>query len=126
MYYLNQLCFVLSIIILFIVGILFVEHLDSDFIYKSSITWSPPSFYSNIIPHGSIPIYHVYVQNQDGSIKVDVNTADTFYQLPSNLTVCDSYDVSVQAFVKQYSSPVTSATKQNTGGKIIISAYCML
>ena len=79
---------------------MFVEHLDSDFIYKSSITWSPPSFYSNDIPQGSITIYHVYVQNQDGPVIVDVNTADTFYQLPSNLTVCDSYDVSVQAFVK--------------------------
>ena len=112
--------------ILFVVGISFVEHLNSNFINNPFITWSPPSFYSNDIQQGSIPTYHVYVQNQDGSVLADVNTADTSYQLPSNITVCDSYDVSVKAYVKQYTSPTTNVTKQNTGSKIILNAYCML
>ena len=50
-----------------------------DFTKNVSITWSPPSFYSDDIPQDSITIYHVYVQSQDGSIIVDDNTTDTFY-----------------------------------------------
>ena len=77
--------------------------------------------YSNDIPQGSITTYHVYVKSKDGSKIVDDNTTDTFYQLPSNLTAdCNSYNVSVTAFIEQYSSPATDATKEDTGSKIIL------
>ena len=85
-----------------------------------SITWSPPSFYSDDIPQGSITTYHVYVKSQEDSIIVDDNTTDTFYQLPSNLTVCDIYTASITAFVKQYNSLVIATTEQHTGSKIIL------
>ena len=81
--------------------------------------WSPPSFFSDDIPQDSITTYRVYVKSKDGSIIVDDNTTDTFYQLPSNLTVCDIYTASVIAFIEQYSSLVTTITEQYAGSKII-------
>ena len=96
-----------------------------DFTKNVSITWSPPSFYSNDIPQGSITTYHVYVKSKDGFVIADVNTTDTFYQLPSNLTVCDIYTVSVTSFIEQYSSLVTTTTKENPGSKITSIIYLM-
>ena len=91
-----------------------------DFTKNVSLTWSPPSFYSDDITQGIIPTYHIYVKNKDGSIIVDVNTTDTYYQLPSNLTeYCDIYTASVTAFIEQYSSLVTTITEQYTASKII-------
>ena len=87
------------------------------------VAWSPPSFYSHDIPHGSTTIYYVYVVNQNGSVITDVNTTDTFYQLFSNLTECDIYSASVTAFIEQYSSLVTNATEENTGGKIVLLLF---
>ena len=86
------------------------------------LTWSCPSFYSRDIPQGSFTTYHVYVKSKNGSIIVDDNTTNTFYQLPRNFTVCDIYniDASVTAFIEQYSSLVKNATKENTGSKIIL------
>ena len=83
------------------------------------LTWYPPSFYSKDIQQGSITTYHVYIKSKDGFIIEDTNTTDIFYELPSNFTVnCISYYISVTAFVEQYSSLATNATKQNTGSKI--------
>ena len=92
-----------------------------------SLIWSPPSFYSNDIPQESITTYHVYVNSQDNSVIVDTNTTDTFYQLPSNLTVCNIYTASVTAFIEQYSSLVTTTTEQYTGSKFLLITtllYC--
>ena len=63
--------------------------------------------------------------NQDDSIILDDNTTDTFYQLSSNLTVCDIYTTSVIASIEQYSSPATIFVKQHTGGKIILVVHLM-
>ena len=85
------------------------------------VTWSPPSFYYRDIPQGSTTIYYVHIVNQNGSVITDVNTTDTFYQIPSNFTeYCDIYGASVTAFIEQYSSLVTNATEENTGSKIIL------
>ena len=95
-----------------------------DFINIFSLTWSPPSFYSDDIPQGSITTYHVYVKSKDDSVIVDDNTTDTFYELPSILTVnCNSYNVSVTAFIEQYSSHNKTITKENTGSNIILIIY---
>ena len=91
-----------------------------DFNKNVFLTWSTPSFYSDDIPQGSITTYHVYVKRQDGSVIVDDNTTNTFYQLPSNLTDCDIYTASVTAFIAQYSSLATTTTEQYTGSKIIL------
>ena len=90
------------------------------------LTWSPPSFYSNDIPQRSITRYHVYVKDRNGSILVDDNTTDTYYQLPSNLTkYCDIYTANVIAFIEQYSSLVTTITEQYNGSKFITIIYLM-
>ena len=105
-------------------GISSVNNLDLSFTNNPSLTWYYPSFYSDDIPQGSITTYHVSVKSKVGSIIVDDNTTDNFYQLPSNLTVdCNSYNVSVIAFIEQYSSLATTISKQNTGSKIILIIY---
>ena len=105
-------------------GITSVNNLDFNFLTILPQTWSPTSFYSNDIPQGSITTYHVYVKTQNVYIIADDNTSDTFYELPSNLIVdCNSYTVSVTAFIEQYSSPATDATKENSGSKIILIIY---
>ena len=49
-------------------------------------------------------------------IIVNDNTTDIFYELPGNLIVdCNSYNVSVIAFVEQYSSLSKNITQENTG-----------
>ena len=107
-----------------LLGISSIIHLDFHFMSNfPRLTWSPPSFYSDDIPQRSITIYHVYVVDQDGSVIANINTTDTFYQLPSNLTVCDIYIASVKAFIEQYSSLVTTITEQYTGSKIISTIY---
>ena len=94
------------------------------------LTWSSPSFYSDDIPQGSITIYHVYVKSRGDSVITDDNTADTFYQLPSNLTVCGIYTASVRAIIEQYSSPTTKTIAQNARSKIIsiidLITYCYI
>ena len=70
------------------------------------LTWSPPSFYSDDIPQGTITTYHVYVKSKDGSVIVDDNTTNTFYNkgFSNNFTICDIYTVIVAAFTQQYKS----------------------
>ena len=95
-----------------------MEDLILNFTNNPSITWSPPSFYSDDIPHGSITTYHVIVKSKEGSVIVDVNTTDTFYEIPSNLTeYCGVYTASVIAFTIQYTSMISvdSAKKYSTG-----------
>ena len=109
------------------IGISPVDLLDLDLTKKVSLTWSPPSFYSDDIQQGTITTYHVYVKSEDGSVIVDVNTTNTFCQLPSNMTVCDIYTASVRAFIEQYSSLVTTVTEQYTGSKLLqLSIYVLL
>ena len=105
------------------IGISSVKQLDLDFNNNPYLTWFPPSFYSDDIPLESITTYHVYVKSQEGSVIADDNTTDTFYQLPSNLKYCDSYNADVEAFIEQYSSPPTNVNKENTGGMIILIIY---
>ena len=119
---------IISLILFLInfIGISPVNYLDLDSTRDIPLIWSSPSFYSNDILQDSIPIYHVNVKSKDGSIIVDANTTDTFYQLPSNLTeYCDIYTASVKAFIEQYSSLVTTITEQYTGSKIIIIIHLM-
>ena len=106
--------------IIIIIGVSLVKSLGFDFSNKhSSLTWSPLLFYCDDIPQESITTYHIRVKKIDGSLIADVKTTNTFYELPSNLTVCDIYTASVRAFIEQYSSPATKTTEQNTGSMTI-------
>ena len=101
------------------IGISSVEELDFHLNNSSpSLLWFPPSFYSRDIPQGSITTYHVYVKNQDGSVIVDDNTTDTFYELPNKFTVCDIYTANITAFIEQYTSINVSSTKEYSGSKL--------
>ena len=83
------------------------------------ITWSPPSFYSDDIPQGSITTYHVYVKSKDGSVLVNINTTDTFYNgFSDNFIICDIYTVTVTAFIEQYTSIDVSSTREYSGSKL--------
>ena len=85
-----------------------------------SLTWSPPKFYSSDIPQGSITTYHVYVKSEDGSLLVNINTNDTFYnnKFSNNFTICDIYTVIVTAFTEQYTSIGVSSTREYSGSKL--------
>ena len=85
-----------------------------------SLTWSPPSFYSNDISQGSITTYHVYIKSEDGSVLVNINTTDTFYnnKFSNNYTICDIYTVIVTAFIEQYTSIGVSSTREYSGSKL--------
>ena len=85
-----------------------------------ALTWSPPSFYSNDIPQGSITTYHVIVQNKNGIVLVNINTTDTFYNngFSNDFTVCGIYTVIVTAFTEQYTSIDVSSTKEYSGSKL--------
>ena len=86
-----------------------------------SLSWSPPSFYSDDIPQGIITIYHVIVQNKDSYVLLNINTTDTFYNsgFSSNLTVCDIYTATVTVFIQQYTSISVSSTKEYTESWLI-------
>ena len=86
-----------------------------------SLSWFPPSFYSSDISQGSVTTYHVCVKSKDGSLIVDVNTTDTFYQFHGNfIEYCDIYTASVRAVIEHYSSLVKTTFEENTGSKIIL------
>ena len=86
----------------YFIGVSIVENLEFNFNNNPSLlTWSPPLFYSDDIPQGTITTYHVYVKSQGGSVIADDNTANTFYQLPNNLTDCNIYTAGVRAFIEQ-------------------------
>ena len=99
------------------IGISSVEQLDFQLNNNPSLSWLPPSFYSNDIPKGSTTTYHVYVKSQDGSVIANINTTETFYQLPSNFTVCDNYTAIVTAFIAHYTS-IDVSSKEYSGSKL--------
>ena len=87
--------------------------------------WSPPSFYSDDIPQGSITTYHVYVKSKDGSVLININTTDTFYNngCSSNLSVCDIYIFTVTAFIQQYTSIGVSSIREYAESWLICIKY---
>ena len=101
-------------------GISSVEGLLILMLNSLSITWCPPSFYSDDIPQGSITIYHVYVKNKNGIVLVNINTTDTFYNngFSNNFTICDIYTIIVTAFIEQYTSIDVSSTREYSGSKL--------
>ena len=85
-----------------LLGISSIECLLILMLNNFSLTWSPPSFYSNDIPQGTITTYHVYIKSEDGSVLVNINTTDTFYnnKFSNNFTVCDIYHFIILLIVR--------------------------
>ena len=100
-------------------GISSIEGLFIFLLDNLSLTWSPPSFYSKDIPQWSTTTYHVIVQNKDGSLLVNINTTDIFYnKFSNNFTICGLYTVIVTAFTEQYKSIDVRSTKEYSGSKL--------
>ena len=78
----------------------------NNFLY---ISWSPPSFYSNDIPQGSDPTYHIQLI---GDNILNTTTTDTFYEFV-NVSLCNTFNVSVTASVDNYISNSVNGTNGN-------------
>ena len=81
-----------------------------------NISWSPPSFYSNDIPQGSIPTYHIQLV---GDNILTTTTTDTFYEFV-NVSLCNTFNVSVTASVSNYISNSVNETNSN-GSKLLLN-----
>ena len=83
-----------------------------------NISWSPPSFYSNDIPQGSIPTYHIQLVGHGDNI-LTATTTDTFYEFV-NVSLCNTFNVSVTASVGNYISNSVNVTDDNHCKLLII------
>ena len=81
-----------------------------------NISWSPPSFYSYDIPYGSIPTYHIQLV---GDNILTTTTTDTFYEFV-NVSLCNTFNVSVTASVGNYTSNSVNVTDDNHSKLLII------
>ena len=78
----------------------------NNFLY---ISWSPSSYYSNDIPQGSDTTYHIQLV---GDNILTTTTTDTFYEFV-NVSLCNTFNVSVTASVDNYISNSVNVTNDN-------------
>ena len=81
-----------------------------------NISWSSPSFYSNDIPQGSDTTYHIQLV---GDNILTTTTTDTFYEFV-NVSLCNTFNVSVTASVGNYTSNSVNVTDDNHSKLLII------
>ena len=90
-------------------GVSIVEDIQWS-IDSQTLSWLPPTFYSDDIPQGEDPVYNILVD----SISV-ANTTDTSIWL--NVSYCTvEFNVSIVASIDQYQSEVEYSV-DNAGGK---------
>ena len=73
------------------------------------IFWSPPSFYSNDIPRETDTTYHIQLV---GDNTLTATTTDTFYEF-INVSLCNTFNVSVTTSVDDYISNSVNETNEN-------------
>ena len=97
-----------TLLLILLLGISPVENLiiSSSLNNFLNISWSPPSFYSSDIPYGSIPTYHIQLV---GDNILTATTTDTFYEFV-NVSLCNTFNVSVTASVSNYISNSVNVT----------------
>ena len=86
-----------------------------------NISWSPPSFYSSDIPQGTIPTYHIQLV---GDNILNTTTTDTFYEFV-NVSLCNTFNVSVTASIVNYISNSANATNGNQS-KLLCNKFCII
>ena len=98
------------------VGVSPVEDLQFSFTSNNSllITWSSPAYFSNDIPVGSTISYDISLTNRTGNVIVNTTTTDTFIEVV-NITICDTFNVSVNAILGQLHSSIN--TNRNNGSE---------
>ena len=79
------------------------------------ISWSPPSFYSSDIPQGSDSTYHIQLVGDD---ILTTTTTDTFSEF-ANVSLCNTFNVSVTASVGNYTSNSVNETNGNQSKLLI-------
>ena len=88
-----------------------------------NISWSPPSFYSEDIPQGSDTTYHIQLV---GDNILTATTTDIFYEFV-NVSLCNTFNVSVTASIVNYISNSVNETNDN-GSKlyvVFILIFCL-
>ena len=93
-----------------LLGVSPVQNIQYNFPTNTSllITWSPPVYYSNDVPVGSLLSYQVLVTDEEGDVILNKITASTNIEVPNitmyNITECDIFNISVTAIWAQYTS----------------------
>ena len=90
----------------------------NNFLY---ISWSPPSFYSSHVPQGSDTTYHIQLV---GDNILTTTTTDTFYEFV-NVSLCNTFNVSVTASVGNYISNSVNGTNSD-GSKLLCNEFCIM
>ena len=95
---------------LFSLGVSTVEDIQWS-VALQTLSWLPPTFYSDDIPQGEDPVYNVLVNG----ISV-TNTSDTSVWL--NISSCTvEFNVSIVTSIDEYQSTATEYSVDNVGGK---------
>ena len=110
-------------ILIYQIGISPVEDLNISSSLNNflNISWSPPSLYSSDIPQGSIPTYHIQLV---GDNILTATTTDTFYEFV-NVSLCNTFNVSVTASVSNYTSNSVNTTNNNQS-KLLCNEFILI
>ena len=84
------------------------------------MSWSPPVYYA---PTGFPLFYQISVVNEEGEFIHYLNLSNVTFIEIVNVTECDTFNVSITAFIDQYTSATT--TKRNNGSMYIILCLWM-
>lgn len=95
------------------IGVTSIEDLTLNFTLDNYfvISWLPPVYHSDDVSAASL-VYDVLVVNSNDALILNTTVSNTSVELV-NITECDSYNVSVTAFVAQYTSITTTAVGKN-------------
>ena len=106
-------------LMMFYVGVSPVKNIQW-FNDNQSLSWSPPSFYSNDITQGIATTYNVLVNG----ISV-TNTTDTNAEL--NVSPCATdFDVSIVALIEQYWSIKNETIENEIGSKLLLTSFVIV
>ena len=84
------------------------------------MSWSPPVYYA---PAGFPLFYQIAVVNEEGGFIHHLNLSNVTLIEITNVTECDAFNVSITAFIDQYTSKTT--TERSNGSMYTILCLWM-